>query len=144
MAPLIGNVGDWALDLSRTTLVVTSQSGKKAASVPKIFFHSGSSYLWFDYFRTDEGYIEARGIKIQRHGDVGSGVYWADGHTDSMDIDDSSAITVWQPSGDDNSIADVFAIEPTDDDHHLFVFAGIGGNGCSAPSSDVPHCYRVA
>lgn len=141
ISPLTGATGDWSLDLARTTIVVVATDYNKAASVPKIFSFLGKSYMWFDYFKTDQGYIEARGIEIQKDS---SGRYWAAGHSDSMNMDDPAGVTVWQPSGQDGSIADIFGVAPTPDGKHLIVSAGIGGAGCSAPSSKSNGCYRMA
>lgn len=141
ISPLTGSTGDWDLDLSRTTIVVVATDYKKAASVPKIFSFQQKNYMWFDYFKTDQHYIEARGVEIQKDG---NGRFWAAGHSDSLNMDDPATRTVWQPSGQDNQIADVFAVAPTPDGRHLIVSAGIGGSGCEAPSSKANACYRLA
>jgi hypothetical protein len=144
IGPLVGSVGKWTLDLSRTTIAVTPPTANKAASVPKICSFKGASYLWYDYFRTDEGYIEARGVTLKKDS---SGRMWAAGHLESMPMDDPSAVRVWKPAGSDSSIADVFMIEPikgVGGTEHLLVFAGIGGAGCSSPGSNVSGCYRIA
>ena len=111
-----------------------------AASVPKIFSFLTRNYMWFDYFRTSHpGYIEARGIELRQDDD---GRFWAAGKSDTMGVEDPSAITVWQPSGSDGGVADVFGIDVVDKE--LLVTAGVGPLGCDEPSAPVKGCYRVA
>ena len=59
-----------------------------------------------------------------------------------MGVDDSQGITVWQPSGSDDGIADVFSINVVG--KQMVVMAGIGSRGCNAPDSPVKGCYRLA
>jgi hypothetical protein len=140
MGPMTGAAGAWELDLGRTQLVVAG-THTVAASVPKIFSFLTRSYMWFDYFRTSPapGYIEARAIELQQDG---GGRFWAAGKSDTMAVDDASAVTVWQPSGSDDGVADVFAIDVVG--KQLVVTAGVGPRGCDAPSAPGKGCYRVA
>eukprot|EP00937_MAST-01D_sp_MAST-1D-sp2_P003487 g3487.t1 len=140
MGPLAGSDGNWTIDLARTAIVVKPPSADKAASVPKIFSFQGRDYMWFDYYRTEAGYIEARGVELQSDGQR----YWAAGLSDTMLMDDARAVAVWRPGGADSAIADVFGIEPSADGRHLFVTAGVGGPGCTSPASAVDGCYRLA
>lgn len=142
ISPLTGSVGpDLSLDLSRTNIVVVATDSNKAASVPKIFSFKGKSYMWFDYYKVNVGYIEARGVEIVKDS---SSRYWAVGQSDSLSMDDPSTVCVWQPSGQDSAIADVFGIAPTTDGNHLIISAGIGGSGCGNPASKSNGCYRMA
>jgi hypothetical protein len=142
MGPLTaGPIENATIDLSRTTLVVTGTL-QAAASVPKVFSFKGAAYMYFDHFLTGPGYIQQMGVPLEQDG---AGRMWVQGFTDSMPITDPAALRVWWPSprGDAlwDAIADVYAIR--EQNGYLFITAGVGGQGCRAPSTSPRGCYRV-
>jgi len=141
------------IDLSRTTVVIegiaTSNGAGYAASVPKIFVHNGSPYLYYDAFLTGPGNLSQRGVPLE----LANNKLWvkgAGGNTYSILDPQGLTVDVWEPNlGDStaNNIIDVYQVVV--DGAFVFATAGIGGcagGTCSAPNDDGNKvgCYRAA
>ena len=155
MGPMGAPGDDSTIDLSRTTIIVEGHQcdqgcNEISATVPKIFTHGDSLFVFYDVFLTgDTGSIGQRGVEVE----ICDGRAFVKGAgCDTYDVTDPSGLAreVWARNPDDdtmNNLVDVFSV--TSDGNFIWATAGIGGcdgGCCDAPTNDQGQngCYRSA
>ena len=138
------------IDLTRTLVIVSgaqvSASNFNAAAVPELLVYRNRLFIYWSALSIENGRfseVSIRGAELLvTQGEVAvKGAAGAVVHS----LDEPATTRVWAVDPAEplsSTTADLRALWVTNDS--IVVAASLGGNGCTAPSSDVPGCFRLA
>jgi hypothetical protein len=138
------------IDLARTLVIVSgaqiSASSFNAAAVPELLVYRNRLFLYWSALSIENGRfagVSIRGAELL----VIQGQVSVKGATGPVvhSLDEPATIRVWAADPAEplsSTTADLRALWVANDS--IVVAASLGGSGCTAPSSDVPGCFRLA